>query len=454
MKPRSKQQEFMVEWAKAHTTLTPRHKQYANSHCFWEVALVSRGKCYCTKCKGTWRDKEAQGKPSVTCPHCGKKLEVTAHKTKTNMSAYFSVFTTVNGMQVCKWYNAFRNCKNDGTEKYSYAYLGAEFLLQNGKIYSVEIARCQIGWNREQWSYGSEPEIRGYSFFRSYIMGRASYYDSVLPILKQRGFKTNRAYEGREMSVMIELLTNPKVESLVKIGHVGVVWDWMRLGGGFTDGELTAIKLANRHHIVFDSIDKWNDYKDYIRDLRTMGKDVHNPTILFPQDFQKAHQELHEKVQAKRRREEQEEERQRRLGKMLRERERQRWISDYAAKFTGMELTSGTFTIKPLISLEEFKTEADAMHHCIVTYYGKTDRLLLSIECNGKKCETAEINLKEKVIEQCRGCCNRPSEHHDIIVKMLKHFMNEFVRRYKSNPKQQNTLPVLASVYKTYQTAI
>ena len=444
----------MVEWAKAHTTLTPRHKQYANSHCFWEAALVSRGKCYCTKCKGTWRDKEAQNKPSVTCPHCGKKLEVTAHKTKINMAAYFSVFTTVDGMQVCKWYNMFRNCKNDGTEKYGYAYLGTEFLLQNGKIYSVEIARCQMGWNREQWSYGSEPEIRRYSFFRNYITGRASYYDSVLPILRQRGFKATRVYEGREMSVMIELLTNPKVESLVKIGHVGVVLDYIRFNNYFTDDEQTAIKLANRHHIVFDSIDKWKDYKDYIRDLRTMDKDVHNPTILFPQDFQKAHQELHEKVEAKRLRDEEERERRYKLEKLQKERERQRWIGIYATKFNGMELRSGAFTIKPLISRAEFKAEAEAMHHCIATYYGKPDTLLLSIEYNGKKCETAEIKLKKAFIEQCRGCCNSPSEHHDTIVKMLKQFMGEFVRRYKSNPKRKNMLPVLASTYKTYQTVI
>lgn len=444
----------MVEWAKAHTTLTPRHKQYANKHCFWEVALVSRGKCYCTKCKGTWRDKEAENQPTVTCPHCGKKLEVTAHKTKTDMGAFFSVFTTVNGMQVCKWYDVYRTCKNDGTEFYKYKYVGTEFLLPNGKIHSVEIARATMCWNRMLWSYDSEPEIRRYSFFRSYVTGSASYYDSVLPILKQRGFKTNRAYEGREMSVMIELLTNPKAESLVKIGHVGVVWDWMRFGDRFTDEERTAIKLANRHHVLFDSCDKWADYKDYIRDLKTMGKDIHNPTILFPKNFQKAHQELHEKVEVRRQREEQERERQRKLDKLQRERERQQWIGQYVAKFNGMELTSGAFTIKPLISREEFKAEADVMHHCIASYYGKPNTLLLSIECNGKKCETAEIELKQATIIQCRGCCNKPSEYHDAIVNTLKHFMGEFKRRYKSEPKPQNTLPVLASLYRTYQKAI
>lgn len=454
MKPRSKQQAFMVEWAKAHTALTSRHKQYANKHCFWETALVSRGKCYCTKCKSTWRDKEAENQPTVTCPHCGEKLEVTAHTTQANMGAYFSVFTTVNDMQVCKWYDVRRTCKNDGTEEFCYVHVGTEFLLQNGKIHSVEIARCTMCWNRLQWSYGSELQIRKYSVFRSYITGQASYYDKVLPILKQRGFKTNRAYMGREMSIMVELLTNPKVESLVKIGHVGVVWDWMRFHGYFTEEERTAIKLANRHHVVFDSRDKWNDYKDYIHDLKELGKDVHNPTILFPQNFQEAHQKLHAKVEAKKQREQQERKRQRKLDELQRERERQQWISKYVAKFNGMELTSGTFTIKPLISREEFKAEADAMHHCIAGYYGKPNTLLLSIECNGKKCETAEIELKTANIVQCRGCCNAPSQHHDAIVNMLKRFMSEFTRRYKSNPKPQNTLPVLASLYKTYQKAI
>lgn len=443
----------MVEWAKAHTALTPRQEQYANKHCFWETALVSRGKCYCTKCKGVWRDKEAENKTTLVCPHCGKKLEVTAHKTHISMGAYFSVFTTVDGMQVCKWYLGDRTCKNDGTEEFLYHHVGTEFLSEDGKLNSVEIARATMAWQRDLWSFGSELQVRRYSFFKSYITGNASYYERVLPIMKKRGFKTDRAYEGVEMCIMQETLTDTQLESLVKIGHVGVVLDYLRFGWRFTDDERTAIKLANRHHVLFDSRDKWTDYKDYIRALREMGKDIHNPAILFPKDFQKAHQELHEKVMAKREREAREEERQRKIAEQQAKKERRIWIDKYAAKYTGMELRSDAFVIKPLISRAEFKAEGKTMHHCIETYYGKPNTLLLSIEHDGNKCETAEIFLKNAEIKQCRGCCNQPSQYHDIIVKLLKRFMNEFVRRYKADIKQ-NTLPILASHYKTYQKAI
>lgn len=452
MKPRTKQQEFMVAWANAHTAMTPRQEQYAYKHSFWEVALVSRGKCYCTKCKNTWKDKEAEGKAKVTCPHCGKELEVMAHKTKVKMITYFSVFTTVKGMQVCKWYHVFRNCKMNGTEEYAKSYLGTEFLTEDGKLKSVEIKRAQMCWNRELWSYGSEPEIRKYSFFDRYVVGSASYYERVLPILRRNGFKTNRLYEGREMSVMQGLLSNPIIESLVKIGHVGVIYDWLRYGRAFDDDELTAIKLANRHHVVFDSRNKWTDFKDYLRDLKELGKDIHNPTILFPKDFQNAHKKLNEKVMEKRQREQRERERQMALERLQKDKARKAWINKYAAKFTGMELSNGTFVVKPLISYKEFEAEAIFMHHCIATYYGKQDTLLLSIEHDGEKCETAEIDLKNEQIIQCRSRFNQPSQFHDIIVKMLKNFMGEFTKRYKMNAKQ-NTLPVLASYYK-YQKAI
>ena len=50
---------------------------------------------------------------------------------------------------------------------------------------------------------------------------------------------------------------------------------------------------------------------------------------------------------------------------------------------------------------------------------------------------------------------NAPSEYHDAIVKMLEGFMSEFMKRYKAKAdKQQTNLPVLASLYKQYQTVI
>ena len=130
------------------------------------------------------------------------------------------------------------------------------------------------------------------------------------------------------------------------------------------------------------------------------------------------------------------------------------WLAQYAACFGDMQLQCCKFTIRPLVSRGDFILEADRMHHCIETYYGKRNTLLLSIEHNGKKCETAEINLLGTGrLVQCRGVCNQPSDYHNEIVGILNDFMPEFERRF-NKPFKQQTLPVPISHYQHYSIAI
>lgn len=84
-----------------------------------------------------------------------------------------------------------------------------------------------------------------------------------------------------------------------------------------------------------------------------------------------------------------------------------------------MCITKDGFTIKALLTRDDFEEEWKAMHHCIRTYYGKIDTLLVSICVGEQKTETAEIDLKTYEIKQCRGANNHPSEHHERIVELL-----------------------------------
>lgn len=460
MIPRSKLQRFMVEWSNGHSTLTDKQKRYAEKHCFVDVILIGRHKCFCTHCKSVW-DGDSEEHAQKVCPVCKKKLNALEHKTQTKMSAYFTDFTTVDGMQVARWFLVRRLVDRQG-EMFKFTHVGTEFLMADGKRRSIELPRFVMCGQIDNWTFGSEMQLRRNNVFAQHIIADASYYTRILPILKRNGFKCDRTYEGNEMSVMQQLLINPTFESWVKVGHVGLVKTWVKKiwwGDGcpcLTDAQALAIKLANRNHIVFDTIEKWVDFTDYLRDLQTLGKDIHNPKILFPKDFQKAHREMSRKVDELRQREERRQEEVRMMQRVKRDAESAKWMADYAAKFSGMLLAIGDFTVKPLISIADFEAEADHMHHCIKTYYGKLDTLLVSVERCGEKCETAEINLLGRGdIVQCRGVCNTPSEYHDAIVKILEGFMSEFLKRYKAKADgQQTNLPVLASLYKQYQTAI
>lgn len=461
MKPKTKQEEFMVRWAKAHRGITIQQQRYAQKHCFDDVVLRANKTCYCTACKHTWR---AEVTKETRCPHCGKTLTVREHSRSIKMSAYYSVYTTTNNLQVCKWYVVNRNIGR-GYDNYEYWHVGTEFIDENGKLFSVELARNYMVGCVDRWSWGSELQLRGHSFFGKWISAVASYHQSILPKLRRNGYDPQKA-DG--VFVMTALLSSPMFESIYKVGHIAVVkhmlhimnvdyWNCHKYKPYLMEREKVVIKLANRKHIVFDDDDKWTDMTDYVNDLCYMGKDFHNPSVLFPKDFQKAHQALAKQANARREREREREfaerERQRILNEAAKEEAKIQWLSKYCKQFTGAIWYDGDFVVKPLITMDEFACEAKHMHHCIVSYYGKPNTLLLSIEHCGKKCETAEISLDGlgKII-QCRGVNNLPSEYHKQIVDLLESLMTKFLVQLDAEI-EQITLPVLASQYK-YKIAI
>lgn len=467
MIPRTKEQERIVKWTNAFDGPTPKQAAYARRHCFDDDILESRGRCLCTACKHTWHIKDTSVN-NLKCPHCGKTLNVVHHKQKLNSYNYFTVLTTKANMQVVMWYLVKRTVSKT-EDNFEFAHVGSEWIREDGKRFSVELPRFTMCWRKDQWIYGSEMELRRCSMFARYLASSASYCVRVLPKLKRNGWKKKSQFVGYETEVMRNLLSNKSFESWFKIGHYGVCWDWMRRESNHYNywstkaemlpKELTLIKLANRKHIVFDTKDKWLDYLDYLKDLEYMQQDIHNPQILFPENFQEKHMFWQGRAQRKRDREEARRIEQQNIQAMQRKAEKDKavkvWIEKYVQCFSGMRLLNGDFTILPLITMDDFKCEASHMHHCIVTYYGKADTLLLSIEHDGKKCETAEINLlgMGKII-QCRGVNNQSSDYHDEIVKILQSFMDVFLKRYKRYTPKNINLPVPVSYYRQFPIAI
>lgn len=467
MKPRTKEQEQIVKWSnELHSQPTTKQAAYARRHCFEEVALESRGTCLCTACKHTWRVKDTSANKQK-CPHCGRELKVKPNRRQITEKTYFTVLTTKANMQVVVWYLVTRTIGRD-KNVLRFAHVGSEWIRQDGKCFSVELPRFTMCWEKDRWITGAALELRRNSIFSRLLSSSASFYSRVLPLARRNGWKPNHDFDGYDTGVISNLLANKSFESWYKIGHYGMCWRWLCLECNYrngdttkpvvSDGEQTLIKLANRKHVVFDTTDKLNDYLDYLKDLEYMNQDIHNPRILFPDDFQSAHQALSERARKRRHREAVVAQRQHNIELMERKAKKdlqtKMWINKYTQGFGDMHLTSGDFTILPLVSMDDFECEAAHMHHCIATYYGKLDTLLLSIEHNGKKCETAEINLlgAGRII-QCRGVNNQPSDYHDDIVHILKGFMEEFVKRF-NKPVIQSTLPVPMSFYRQFQIAI
>ena len=55
--------------------------------------------------------------------------------------------------------------------------------------------------------------------------------------------------------------------------------------------------------------------------------------------------------------------------------------------FFGIDLTDGKIHVRVLESIEQFRQEGEAMHHCVFTneYYRRDDSLILSATMAGKR---------------------------------------------------------------------
>jgi hypothetical protein len=477
MKPRSKIQEKLVEWSNHFPALTDRQAKYAYKHCFDEELPVFcyRNYFYNPNNQKAWKSqgKSIKDVTKVSASETNyKELDVWHRKQKCDKE-YFLILTTKGGYQVGRWFMIHRFITVDWNTpvhhkvEYFVRPVGCEWLSTDGKIVSIEKSRCTLCYQIDQWQFWSDMEVRRYSVFTRYLANTACLVQSILPILRRNGWSIRHQFVGGEFEQCVALLRSNWFEMLYKTGQYAICDDVLRgayrdlcVNGKFEEGSdliKLIVKLANRHHVKFDTREKWSDMKDYIKDLEYLHKDTHNPQILFPANFQTEHKHIHHIAQKRRDEEERRMIEQRHYDDMRRRdkynKEVQEWVSMYTKRFGDMEIHCGAFTVKPLCSMSDFKAEADEMHHCIVTYYGKKDALLLSIEHDGKKTETAEISLiKNGKLIQCRGHRNDPSQWHDEIVNILNDNMGEFIRR--ANLKVNADIIALPCPIEYYKKAI
>lgn len=463
MRPRTKEQELIVKLTNQQR-LTDKQRQYAIRHCFNDHILESRKHCFCTNCKHEWKTDDTFLAYDV-CPHCGNMLSVIHGKRRHGEKEYFSVLTTKNNMQVIVWYLVMRAVSKN-YDNYSFIHVGTEWIGQDGMSFSVELPRFTATYIKDSWSYGPM-ELRKKSVFARYLMPSAVYNARVLPILKRNGWKKLDLFRGYESFIACSLLKSREFESWFKVGHYGVCKSYILNERNnlmnntnysmMTEEKGVLVKLANRKHIVFNTLEKWIDYNDYLKDLRYMGYDIHNPSILLPDNFEEAHRTLSERATRRRDDIRRLEDQRRRIDLMekadIRARE---WLKKYSVCFGDLKIVAGEFTLKPLVSKYDFSQEAKCMHHCIASYYGKADTLLLSVEHSGEKCETVEVLLPGTgAIIQSRGKYNQSTEFHDQIIKIVNDNMGEFTKRFKKSREiVTTTLPVPINHYQNFKIAI
>lgn len=72
--------------------------------------------------------------------------------------------------------------------------------------------------------------------------------------------------------------------------------------------------------------------------------------------------------------------------------------------------------------MQDFLEEGDILRHCIFTneYFKKKDSLIFSARIDNTPVETIEVSLSKMEITQSRGMKNNKSQHHKIIMELMK----------------------------------
>ena len=421
MKPKTQEQKLLLEKMQLLPELTEQQKQYAKDHCFDDVIIESRGRMVCTHCTHSWKLQAADVVEETVCPHCKKVLKVQHNKAVHKACEYFVVSRKVDDYQAFQFFMIRRNVRKGVANHWSNE-VGTMFLDMNGKQTFFSRNRFSMSWIMDAWSLDSEIELRKSNVLDRLGVG-ALWTTSIHPILKRNGWN-GKLFHNDCTHVPRHLLTDPLFESLWKIGQYGICegmmrWGWYRHEGIDEDERLRIIKLCNRHNKIFKTSEEFSDLLDYASDLKYLGRDFGNPTVLFPEHFQEEKMRInnirHERERAIAR----EAAARRAIEEAERDKKKKEWVRTYQRRFKDMCINSDGFTIRALLTREDFDEEWKALHHCIRTYYGKLDTLLVSISVGEKKTETAEIDLKSYEIKQCRGANNQPSEYHERIVQLL-----------------------------------
>lgn len=414
MRPRTKLQKEVVALSKRLPKISDTQKRYAFRHCFDHIGRrTAKGIITCTECGHSWKgDGELVDTVcGCTCPHCGMELKVRTTRNRVfRENEYFSIITTAKEYQVIRFFFARAYHKVGQSAKYSITEVAQRWIAPNGKFTTVARLRgiCFIYY--DLWQECSPMEVR-----RNH-----SVYD-ITPIctyprvrtteqIKRNGFKGD--FHGiAPFDLFCNILTDNKAETLLKAGQTNLLRYFIRYSSKQTDTYWNSIRIAIRNGYTITDGSMWCDYIDL---LNYFGKDTNSPKYVCPESLLGQHD-----LYVKRKRAEIE--RQRLEEKRKKAREDEAKFKELKSKFFGIEFSDGVINIRVLDSVMEFAEEGTAMHHCVFTnaYYLKENSLILSATIDGKRIETVEISLKTMEVMQSRGICNKNTEYHDRIIKLV-----------------------------------
>ena len=411
MKPRNKKQERILAMSGQLRPLSNAQMQWALNYTINHFAYrLKNGKAVCLKCGHEWNANEGV----CRCPHCGISLEVKTTKERVRKDkSYFNIITAKGGYQVIRMFLMSVELRKGMVAEPSFQEIGQYWLDENGNATVVGLKRT-IGWYVDSFDYCSKLELRRDNDAFLFIADQWVYPRiKVTDTIKRNGFD-GHTYDINPLTLFKELLTNPKAETLMKSGDVEMLRYLCHspFNADEIDFYWKSIKVAKRAGFEFEDAQMW---MDYIKMLERMGKDLHSPVLVAPQDLQTAHDLYSAKVERQR-------------IKAQREKDRKKAEADEAkfeelkGRYIGLVMTDGEIVVHTLNSVAEYYDEGSRQHICVASarYYLKENSLVFTAKIKGQTIATIEISLSDYSIIQCRAFANKVCKYQDRIAKIIR----------------------------------
>ena len=423
MKPRNKKQERILAMSGQLRPLSNAQMQWALNYTINHFAYrLKNGKAVCLKCGHEWNANEGV----CRCPHCGISLEVKTTKERVRKDkSYFNIITAKGGYQVIRMFLMSVELRKGMVAEPSFQEIGQYWLDENGNATVVGLRRT-IGWYVDSFDYCSKLELRRDNDAFQFIADQWVYPRiKVTDTIKRNGFD-GHTYDINPLTLFKELLTNPKAETLMKSGDVEMLRYLCHspFNADEIDFYWKSIKVAKRAGFEFEDAQMW---MDYIKMLERMGKDLHSPVLVAPQDLQTVHDLYSAKVERQR-------------IKAQREKDRKKAEADEAkfeelkGRYIGLVMTDGEIVVHTLNSVAEYYDEGSRQHICVGSagYYLKENSLVFTAKIKGQTIATIEISLKDYSIIQCRAFANKVCQYQDRIAKIISDNIKMIVERWRA----------------------
>lgn len=420
MKPKNKLQQQVIALSKNHLpAISETQVKWAYQNCILHIAKRTKKGLTCLACGHSLKDKDSDAKECV-CPHCHAKLHIDSTKRRVFKDyEYFCMITVCGGFQVLRFFYVQAYQKAGEKAAYFHSEVVQKWIAPNGKYATVARLRPLTCFT-DTWQFNSPLELRPEKQFYNVIPTCIYPRQKLIPEIKRSGYK-KPIDKITPFDLFRTLLLNSKAETLLKAGQDKLLTFFAGSDFKKINDYWSSVKICLRNSYIIEDASIWLDYIDL---LRFFGKDLHNAKYVCPADLKAGHDRYVEK-----KREWQEQ--QRRAENRKKALENEAIFKEMKSKFFGIKFTDGLIEVRMLDSVEDIMREGDVMHHCVFVneYHLKPDSLILSACINGQKIETVEFSLSKMQVVQSRGVCNKNTEYHERIIKLVTKNKRQIKRR-------------------------